>query len=174
MSVKLKFLFSIVELFNKLRAVKIKNYLQESPIFAINAAYEAVIPKVNRQLKGEGLNLMQGLVLTALFFEQGSEISPSQLAVIFRTSRGNMSHILSDLEYKGYVRRIVHPKDARQFLIELKPEGRKKAVSLIKFYDKLQEFFEKQLGVGGCQKTTAGIHELARSFVSFSIPSGRK
>ncbi len=117
-----------------------------------------------RALKKENLNLLQGLVLTALFFEYRADLSPSQLAEVFQTSRGNMSHILSDLEYKGYLRRVVNPKDARQFKIELKPDGRKKALALIRIYDKLQDFFEKSLGMSACRKTTEGIHLLARSF----------
>lgn len=142
--------------------MKIKKYLQQSPVFAINAAYEAVIPKVNKQLKADQLNLLQGLVLTALFFEDSSDVNPSKLAEIFQTSRGNMSHILSELEYRGYIKRVVNEKDARGFKIELKSEGRKKALTLIKFYDRLQEMFEKNLGVGNCQKTIDGIYAISK------------
>lgn len=139
-------------------------YLQQSPIFALNSAYETIIPKLNKQLKADHLNLLQGLVLTALFFEDSRDINPSRLAEIFQTSRGNMSHILSDLEYRGYIKRIVHDKDARQFKIELKSDGRKKALTLIKFYDRLQDVFEKSLGVSHCQKTVDGVHSIAAAF----------
>ncbi len=140
--------------------MKIKKYLQQSPVFALNSAYEAVIPALNKQLRKEKLNLLQGLVLTALFFEDNSDVNPSQLADIFQTSRGNMSHILSALEYLGFVKRVVNEKDARGFKIELKPDGRKKALTLIKFFDRLQNQFEKQLGVNDCEKIVAGIHLL--------------
>lgn len=142
--------------------MKIKKYLQHSPLFAISAAYEALIPKVNKQLRADDLNLLQGLVLTALFFEEGGEARPSQLADIFQTSRGNMSHIISHLEYKGYVKRRLDEKDARSFRIELKAEGRKKALILIRFYDRIQDLFEKELGVRSCQKTVEGIHSLLK------------
>ena len=141
--------------------MKIKKYLKESPIFALNSAYESIIPKLNKQLKAEQLNLLQGLVLTALFFEEKAEVNPSQLAEIFQTSRGNMSHILSALEYQGYIKRHVHRQDARHFNIELKTEGRKKALSLIKFFDRLQDLFEKSIGVSSCQKATETIHLMA-------------
>lgn len=144
--------------------MKIKKYLQESPIFALNSAYEAIIPKLNRQLKADKLNLLQGLVLTALFFEDRNDIRPSELAEIFQTSRGNMSHMLSDLEYHGFVKRVVHEKDARQFRIELKAEGKKKALSLIRFYDQLQNLFEKEMGDKTCKKTVSGILQMAQVF----------
>lgn len=144
--------------------MKIKRYLQQSPIFALNAAYEAIIPKLNKQMKSDQLNLLQGLVLTALFFEERTDINPSQLAEIFQTSRGNMSHILSDLEYRGYIKRVVNDKDARKFKIELKADGKKKALVIIKFYDRLQDLFEKNLGVNICQKTVDGIHAMTDIF----------
>jgi len=146
--------------------MKIQKYLEQSPVFSINAAYERMIPRLNKQLKSDDLNMMQGLVLTALFFEQRKDISPSQLADLFQTSRGNMSHILSHLEAKGWIKRVVHDQDARQFQIELKNEGRKKAVTLIKFYDKLQSTFEKELGSSACQKIVDGIQSITTIYQS--------
>ncbi len=54
-------------------------------------------------------------------------MSRSYLAEGFQASRGNMSHILSDLECKDFVKRVVSEKDAQGFKIELKAEGRKKS-----------------------------------------------
>lgn len=141
--------------------MKISKYLEQSPVFAINSAYEAVIPSLNRRLKNEEVNLLQGLVLTALFFEGRSDITPSMLAQQFKTSRGNMSHILSHLEYKGWVKRVLDPKDARKFYIELKPDGKKKALSLIKIYDRIQNLFEKELGLKSCQQAASMILRIA-------------
>lgn len=147
--------------------MKIQKYLKQSPIFALNAAYEAVIPKLNKQMKSDQLNLLQGLVLTALLFEESLDVNPSHLADVFQTSRGNMSHIISELEYLGYVKRVVNSKDARGFKIELKAEGKKKAISLVRFYDRLQSFFEKNLGAGYCQKTVDGLHLISKVFGKF-------
>lgn len=71
-----------------------------------------------------------------------------------------MSHILSALEYHGYVKRVVNENDARGFKIELKPDGRKKALAMIKFFDRLQNQFEKKLGVSNCERIVTGIHLL--------------
>lgn len=148
--------------------MKINKYLQQSPIFALNAAYEAVIPKLNKKMKVDHLNLLQGLVLTALLFEERTDINPSTLAEIFQTSRGNMSHILSELEYRGYIKRVISEKDARGFKIELKAEGKRKALSLIKFYDQLQSHFEKSMGPQRCQKTVDGLRDMAEIFNTFN------
>jgi len=147
--------------------MKIKKYLEQSPIFTLNAVYENVIPKLNKRMKADQLNLLQGLVLTSLVFEDKIEVNPSNLAEVFKTSRANMSHILSELEYRGYVKRVVNEKDARGFKIELKADGKKKALSLIKFFDQLQDSFEKKLGVQNCQKTVTGLNEISKIFNGF-------
>lgn len=151
--------------------MKISKYLEQSPVFAINSAYEATIPALNRRLKKEDVNLLQGLVLTALFFEGKSDITPSMLAEQFQTSRGNMSHILSHLEYRGWIKRILDPKDARKFYIELKPDGKKKALSLIKIYDLIQDLFEKELGSVNCRKVSTMILRLANTFDKDNLKS---
>jgi len=142
--------------------MKISKYLEQSPVFAINTAYETLIPAFNKRLKKEGVNLLQGLVLTALFFEEAESLSPSALAAIFQTTKGNMSHILSYLEYKGWVKRKLTATDARKFHIELRPEGKRKALTLIKIYDQIQGRFEDELGVLICQKTTLSIHRMTK------------
>ncbi len=147
--------------------MKITKYLDASPVFALNSAYETIVSDINRTLKSEDSNLLQGLVLTALFFEDKDSITPSQLAKVFHTSRGNISHIVSHLEYKGWVKRMVSPKDARQFQIILKPEGRKKALKLVKYYDKIQDLFENHLGINHCKQTSENITKLKEAYLTF-------
>lgn len=145
------------------RGMRIQNYLEQSPIFAISVAYQTIIPKINQRLNEDGFNLLQGLLLTALLFDERESVNPSRLAEVFQSSRGNISHILSDLEYRGLVRRLVNTQDARSFKIELKAEGRKKALSLIKFFDQIQDQLEKELGVQGCRRTVDSIWGLVGS-----------
>lgn len=144
--------------------MKIENYLRESPVFAINVIHERIVTRVNQRLREEKVNFLQGLILTALVFEEGENVSPSALADVFETSRANISHAISDLEYKGLVQRALNPRDARQFFIGLKPEGRKVAYRLIKFYDRLQEAFETKLGAGQCRKTVESLRTLAEAY----------
>ena len=140
--------------------MKILKYLEQSPLFAVNSAYEVVISKFNNRLKKEEVNLLQGLVLTALFFEEKNDLTPSVLADLFKTTRGNMSHIISHLESKGWVKRVLAPKDARVFTIELRPEGKRKALSLIKIYDQAQSTFEESIGLTNCLKMTTNLHKM--------------
>lgn len=140
--------------------MKIKKYLSQSPVFAINSSYELIIPKINKHLKKEKLNLLQGLVLTSLFFEERTEISPSTLAEVFKTSRGNISHIISELESQGLVKRVVSSTDARKFKIELKNDGRKKALNLIKFFDRLQNILEEKIGMNTCKNIVSGVFQI--------------
>ncbi len=140
--------------------MKIRNYLNESPLVALNGVYEAVITDLNRQLRKEGVNLMQGLILTALLFEDSETVTPSQLAEVFQTSRANVSHMVSHLEANGWVKRAVNKEDARKFHLLLKPEGKKVALRLIKFYDSIQNKIEKQMGESRSRKLVDGLHEL--------------
>ena len=138
--------------------MKIENYLKESPLFAISSAYEGVVTKVNQELKKKNLNLLQALILTGLLFEK-DEVSPSQLATVFSTSRGNISHSISHLEAIGCVKRVVRSEDARGFVIQLKPEGHKKALGLVKFFDEVQWRFEEAIGILNLKKTLAVLKE---------------
>jgi DNA-binding MarR family transcriptional regulator len=142
--------------------MKINNYLEASPVFALNFAYEKIVSKINRDLHAEGLNLLQGLLLTTLFFEEDRNILPSELADLLKTTRANISHIISHLECRGFLKRAVNPQDARQFHIQLKSEGRKKALSLIKFFDTIQAEFERKLGVQNCEKLNRLIRQLEK------------
>jgi DNA-binding MarR family transcriptional regulator len=144
--------------------MKIQKYLNSSPVFSVNAAYEAILVQINQGLKKENLNLLQGLVLTALFFEDKNDISPSELAKVFRTSRGNMSHIISHLEYQGWIKREVSTQDARKFHIILKTDGKKKSLKLIKYFDKVQDFFETQMGPQNCKNLSERINQLSQLY----------
>jgi DNA-binding MarR family transcriptional regulator len=144
--------------------MKIENYLNLSPLFTINYAYEKTIPRINKQLKKHHLNFLQALVLISLFFDEQSEINPSLLSDVFKTSRGNMSHIISDLEYKGFLKRVLNLKDARSYKIEIKAEGKKKALVLIKIFDQIQNDFETELSPSECKKTISSLNRLIDVF----------
>ena len=140
--------------------MKIEVYLKASPVVSLNAVYESVITDFNRKLKAEGVNLTQGLILTALFFENSETVTPSLLAETFQTSRANISHSISHLEANGWVRRAVDPDDARKMHIQLKPEGRKLATRLVKKYDEIQNEIEKQMGSSKSRRVVDGLLEL--------------
>lgn len=146
--------------------MRISKYLEHSPIFAISAAHDAMLGQVNRELKKERVNFLQGLILTALFFENRDSVLPSELADILQTSRGNVSHLISDLEAKGWVKRSLGRTDARQIHVSLRSEGRKKAATLIRYFHQLQDVFEQELGAPGAKKLSTSIHKVRTSFTA--------
>ena len=98
-------------------------------------------------LKGEEVSVFEAMVLVAIFFEKRGEIKPSELAVAFQTTRGNVSHCVSSLEAKGLVERRIDPDDARGFQLMLKPSGRRRAVRVVGILDGIQRQLEETVGV---------------------------
>ena len=84
-------------------------------------------------------------------------MTPSTLAEIFRTTRGNISHCLSHLEKKGFISRLLDRSDARKYRLLLTPEGKKLALKLMKMIDGFEDLFEKRIGK---QKVTSLIEVL--------------
>ncbi len=152
--------------------MKIESYLMESPLFAVTKAARALDASLNRALKGEDLTFFQGLVLVAIFFEDPAMASPSQLAEAFSTTRGNMSHCLSSLEARGFVRRQVDQDDARVFRIAIKPEGKKCALRLIRTFDRLQNGLERELGVRKVRETLRSIDRIEALCESLTATRG--
>lgn len=137
--------------------MKIKSFLEESPLFAITRAARVLEASLNRSLSGEDLTFFQGLVLVAIFFEDPVLVNPSQLAESFSTTRGNMSHCLSSLEARGLVKRQIDPEDARVFRISIRPDGRKRAMRLIRTFDGIQNRLEQEFGAKNVRQTLVNI-----------------
>jgi DNA-binding MarR family transcriptional regulator len=118
--------------------MRIDAFLQESPMFAVNRAARRFESLATQALAADGLNFLEGLTLTA--------VKPSQLAEVFGTTRGNVSHCVSSLEAKGLLQRKIDPEDARAYQLTLKPMGKKCAVRVIGIFDALQRKFEREVG----------------------------
>lgn len=126
--------------------MRIDAFLNESPMFAVNRAARRFESLATQVLATDSLNFLEGLVLAALFFETARPVKPSQLAQIFGTTRGNVSHCVSSLEAKGLLQRKIDPEDARAYQLALKPLGKKCAVRVIGTFDQLQREFEQKIG----------------------------
>ena len=126
--------------------MRIDVFLHESPMFAVNRAARRFESLATRVLAADGLGFLEGLVLSAMFFETPRRVMPSQLAEIFGTTRGNVSHCVSSLEAKGLLQRKIDPEDARAYQLTLKPPGKRCAVRVIGAFDKLQREFEQEIG----------------------------
>jgi DNA-binding MarR family transcriptional regulator len=126
--------------------MRIETFLKQSPMFCVSLAARRFDALTTRLLEADGLNFVEALILSTLFFESPAAVKPSQLAETFGTTRGNVSHCISSLEAKGLVQRKIDPEDARAYHLALKPPGRRTAVRVIGALDKVQREFENEVG----------------------------
>lgn len=122
--------------------MKIKKFIAESPIFALYRGHSLFVAPFQIRLAQEGVHFLQGLILTALFFEE-REVRPREMAKVFQVSKSNLSHALRSLEKKGWLKRAILAEDARGYLFSLTSSGRKKALTLIKTFDEAEDKLEK-------------------------------
>jgi DNA-binding MarR family transcriptional regulator len=127
--------------------MRIEAFLRQSPIFQASRIARRTEASLNAILRDEGLTFFEALMLAAIFFEKKGGIKPSDLAETFQTTRGNVSHCVSSLEAKGLVRRRIDPDDARSFRLVLQSVGKRRAVRVVGIFDRMQTYFEKNVGV---------------------------
>ncbi len=126
-------------------------------MFAIAHAARRLDALAHQALAGDDLSFAEGLILTAILFEEPSPIKPSQLADTFGTTRGNISHSLSSLEAKGFLQRKIDPEDARAYQVTLRPPGKKCALRVVGIFDRLQRTFEREIGKTRLKETLTAI-----------------
>jgi DNA-binding MarR family transcriptional regulator len=124
--------------------MRIESFLQQSAVFQASRLARRMESSLNAALKDEGLTLSESLILAAIFLEK-KRVRPSELARTFDTTRGNVSHTISSLEAKRLVRRRIDPDDARGFLLELEPAGKRRAARVAAILDRMQQHLETQL-----------------------------
>jgi len=126
--------------------MRIDAFLEQSPMFAVHRAARHFEALSTESFAADGLSFLEGLSLAAIFFEAPHPVRPSQLAEVFSTTRGNISHCISALEARGLVQRRIDPDDARAYALSLRPQGRRCALRVIAVFDHLQNSFEKLAG----------------------------
>jgi DNA-binding MarR family transcriptional regulator len=143
--------------------MRIETFLKQSPMFCIALTARRFDTLTTHLLAADDLNFLEALIISTLFFESSAAVKPSQLAEIFGTTRGNVSHCISSLEAKGLVQRKIDPDDARAYHLTLKPQGRKTAIRVIGALDKVQREFENKVGKDALQSALRVIRSLAGS-----------
>lgn len=143
--------------------MKIKKFISQSPIFLLYQAQMCIIEPFQKRLAAHDVHLLQGLILTALFFED-KEVRPLELHSVFGVERSNLSHALRALEKKGLLKRAMHTTDARGYVFSLTLAGRKKAIALIKEFDNVQNKLETTLGAKKTREINEGITQLTNEY----------
>lgn len=142
--------------------MRIETFLEQSPLFEVSRASRKLEGHLARILQAENITFLEALVLISIFFEEPNPAKPSQLATTFSTTRGNVSHCISSLEAKGFLRRRIDPEDARGFLLLLKPLGRRCAMQAIRTLDQMQKQFEKKIGIAELEAALSAIKHVEK------------
>ncbi len=124
--------------------MRIKRYVSQSAIFALYRGHSLLIEPFQAKLAADGIHFLQGLILTALFFEN-REVRPFELAKALQVSKSNLSHALRNLERKSLVKRSILAEDARAYVFTLTSSGKKKALGLIKTFDIVENAIESKV-----------------------------
>lgn len=161
--------------------MKILEYVNLSLPLAIASSYDAIWRDLNARLRAEGCNFLEAVILIALFFESrgtggpATEVTPSRLAEVLGTSRGNVSHCLSRLERRRLIRRVLGERDARTYRLVPRPEGRRVACRLIRVLDEVEAIFEERIGRQGVLSAIEELRNVKRIYAeSGSLTAPRK
>ena len=142
--------------------MKIKKYLKDSPIFSILDLHQSLLQTSNPLLKKEGLSFMQSLVLITILLEGKSETTPGQLCKALNVSKAGISHIISNLESKGLLKRTVKEEDARSLMLHLTQPGIRKANKLVKILDLFEKGLEEDLGIQRLSLFLSGLEDFKK------------
>lgn len=127
--------------------MKIEKYLKDSPVFALYDASNALTSSLNSHLKKEEISFIQGLVLIAVLLDEKNHITPGEISKGLGISKTSLSQILSNLESRGFLKRIIKEDDARSLSLSLTNQGLKKANKIVKFLDSFELDLEKKVNL---------------------------
>lgn len=127
--------------------MKIEKYLKDSPVFALYDASNALTSSLNSHLKKEEISFIQGLVLIAVLLDEKNHITPGEISKGLGISKTSLSQILSNLESRGFLKRIIKEDDARSLSLSLTNQGLKKANKIVRFLDSFELDLEKKVNL---------------------------
>ena len=119
------------------------------------------------ELSELGINYVEALILSSLIFENEKEnIGPTRLANVLGIKKARSSQALTRLQKMGYVRRELSMSDSRRFQIVLQPLGRKRAMIVVKMFNKMEENLEDILGSTKATSIQKELRKLALSLAT--------
>lgn len=116
---------------NQNRSVSDREYLGESAAFREEQYLQTVSSGKRHELLFEPYGVSLSEFRTLLYLSERPEgIEPSKIADDLLLLRQNMTHIVDELERRGLVERVPHPRDRRRICVRLLEKGRETANAL--------------------------------------------
>jgi len=96
---------------------------------------------------GFNLNLLQALVLVAVFFEQPNPVMVTKIVDATGLSKSNVSQIVSHLESLGLLERKLKKEDHRFWLLTTTEEASNVVPQVVAYFDSVQKMTESNVSV---------------------------
>lgn len=145
--------------------MKIEKFLSQSIVYTSYLSQSVILESFQRKLTAHSMHFLQALILTSLFFED-REVRPLELHQAFGIEKSNLSHSLRGLEKMGFLKRTMHPTDARGYCFTLTASGKKKSLALIKEFDKFHDEVESSLGTAKTNDIIKGMQLLIFEYIA--------
>lgn len=122
--------------------MRFQEFMEKSLLMGLYQKYHTHFSSLIRELRKQGLNLNQSLILLALFFENNGDVHPSDLEKVLLTPKDQISHELKKLEQMNFLKRQISPSDGRQRTLHLTSKGKQIASHLVGIFDRNENALE--------------------------------
>lgn len=122
--------------------MKFQQFMDESLLMTLFQQFHQTFAPLQSDLRKQGLNLNEALILLAVFFENNRPPRPTDLQKCLLLPKDQISQTLKKLENKNYLERKIADGDKRQRQITLTPLGRQLTSHLIKLFDTREDQLE--------------------------------
>lgn len=126
--------------------MKIANFLKKSLIVPTLFTASRFETELHERLSAHGVTILEALILVGIVFEN-RDCRPSELSLIFHTSRPRISQALKKLVAKNLIERKMETKDARFIVVKITSKGRSLSTKLVSVFDQMNDRIEKIIGV---------------------------
>ncbi len=124
--------------------MKFQEFMNKSLLMALYRNYHLWVASLTKELKPYKLNLNDGLILLAVFFESSKETQPTQLSNLLNLPKDQISQSLKRLEILDLITRKTGAEDSRKRKIMITALGKKRAAELVKIFDRQESKLEKE------------------------------
>ncbi len=122
--------------------MRFQQFMNSSSLMGLYKDYHQFFKELQKELKKNGVNLNESLILLALFFEGSKKVTPSNLSQSLYLTKDSVSHSLKSLVQKNYIEKELLMSDSRKTSLHLTIIGKKISTDLIKTFDSLEAKYE--------------------------------